>query len=219
MSNTVYIFIDEGGNTGFNGKKTKYFTFTAALTTNPINQMVIELEKKRYELISFFDSQHKDSGFHYFHANKDNKHIKNKIFEIISNHKEDIKYFSIIADKEKVFKALQDPPKFYYKILGFLIKYIVKYIKNQIKDCSNMVIICDELPGFTSNKKMESELTDIIKNNGLSGKLVHHKSISHSLLQVADYINYAVFQKWEQGNTENYDRISTMLIKEMECFK
>ena len=40
---------------------------------------------------------------------------------------------------------------------------------------------------------------------------MHHSSRSHFGLQVADYCCWAVFRKWEQGDTTHFDRIPAEL--------
>ena len=45
-------------------------------------------------------------------------------------------------------------------------------------------------------------------------RILHHQSRSHYGLQVADYCCWAVFRKWERGDSASLDRIGSALRNE-----
>ena len=50
-------------------------------------------------------------------------------------------------------------------------------------------------------------------------RVLHHASKSSFGLQVADCCNWAIFRKWERGDTRSYDLISSRMGSEFEIFR
>lgn len=50
-------------------------------------------------------------------------------------------------------------------------------------------------------------------------RILHHESRSHYMLQVADYCCWAVFRKWERGDTAHYDLIAPAMRSEFDIFR
>ena len=47
----------------------------------------------------------------------------------------------------------------------------------------------------------------------------HHVSCSHYGLQLADYCCWAMFRKWERGDTGYLDRIQSAVRSEFDIFR
>ncbi len=74
--NTLYMFIDEGGNFDFSPKGTKYFTLTCLTEKRPF-PTYDRLRTIKYDMIE--DSVNIES----FHATADRQFIRDKVFEVI----------------------------------------------------------------------------------------------------------------------------------------
>lgn len=48
--------------------------------------------------------------------------------------------------------------------------------------------------------------------------LYHHQSRSDINLQIADYFGWAIYRKWENGDTRSYDLVSSAVKAEGELF-
>ena len=180
---TIYIFLDEGGNFDFSSKGSKYFTLTCVTTIRPF-LFTESMNQLKYDLIEFgLDHQ-------YFHCVEDNSHVRRRVFEIISQYKANTRIDSIIVEKPKTGPALQEPKAFYSKMLGYLIKYVVNsYNPNTIND---VIVITDLLPISQKRNAVEKAVKQTLASmlpSGTKYRIMHHCSRAHYGLQIADYCN------------------------------
>ena len=54
---------------------------------------------------------------------------------------------------------------------------------------------------------------------GMHYRILHHSSRSHFGLQVADYCCWAVYRKWQSGETAYHDQIAGGMRSEFEIFR
>ena len=155
-----------------------------------------------------------------FHCTDDNKHIRTKVFDIISNSLRSIRIDSIIVEKSKTGPALQQVDKFYSRMLGYLVKYIVENIDK--KNIGEVIIITDSIP----IKKKRDAVVGAVKitlasilDGRIAYKIMHHESKSIFGLQVADYCNWAIGKKWSAGDTNYYDKIKDSIKSEFDIFR
>ena len=111
----LYVFLDEAGDFGFHSDGSKYFLLTSIAKERPfaIYQGLADL---KYDLT--------ESGLtmEYFHAAEDKQPIRDKVFVVIQKHLANIRIDSLIIEKRKTVPALQQPEKFYPKMLGYLLR-------------------------------------------------------------------------------------------------
>jgi hypothetical protein len=137
MPNRLYLYLDEGGNFDFSASGTRHYSFTCVVMVRPFS-IYNELDNYKYDVIEYGKILDK------FHCCEDNPHVRAKVFEIISNHLEDMHTHSVIVRKCKTGNALQEPSKFYSKMLGYLIRYVVgRYNTSAIEE---VIVITDNLP-------------------------------------------------------------------------
>ena len=90
----LYLFLDEGGNFDFSPTGTKYFTMTCVAMKRPFS-IRDSWDDYRHDLIEY------GKDIEYFHCAEDNRHVRSKVFEIISNSLNSLTVDSLIVEKPR----------------------------------------------------------------------------------------------------------------------
>ena len=220
FNDIVYIFVDESGNRDFTSKGSKYFMFNFLIKKRPFNLHNV-ISNYRYFLLEKnldpLKGNDRRLDIEYFHASKDNKHIRDEIFNLISTFDENsVKAYSYILEKPKVApnkrKQIDD---FYICNLTYAIKKLLDVINID----RNFIIITDTLPLKKDKKNqakaLKSGISEYLDNNKLNLRydIFHHCSASSVNLQIIDYISWAIFRKYEHNQDEFYKKIEKYCIK------
>ncbi len=219
ISDTTYIFVDESGDMDFTQGGSKYYLFNFLVKKRPF-KLHEHISSYRYELLEknldpLINSR---INIEYFHANNDNKHIKNEMFNIISTFdNNDVKVYSYILEKEKVSPDKRKSKEHFY--IDNLIYSIGKLLE-KLKINTNFVIITDNLPVENNKKKQEKALKlgvhNYIKEHNLHLRydIFHHCSASSVNLQIIDYIGWAINRKYEHNDDIYYKKIAKYILSE-----
>lgn len=214
--------MDEGGNFDFSKKGTKYFTLTSITTPRTWRNLYSRLSEEKYNLIEWGLEA---STIEYFHCSEDNRYVRSKVFDILSeefqnNH---IKIDSIVVEKAKTHPVLQSEEEFYSRMLGYLLKYIFSLSFFETADYKEIIVITDKIPINKKRQAVEKAikevLSDKLKPLCKKYKILHHNSSSHFALQIVDYCNWAVFRKWESNKDQYYKVIQPFLRSEFNIFE
>ena len=212
--NTLYMFIDEGGNFDFSPKGTKYFTLTCLSEKRPF-PTYDRLRTIKYDLIE--DSVNIES----FHASADKQLVRDKVFDVIQWNIDNIKVDSMIVRKNKTNPAIHPKEKFFCRVFEMLMKWVLKK-RVDLDEVENLIIFTDNIPVQKNKKSMEKgiklTLAKLVKK-GLHYNIYHHQSKSNLNLQVVDYLNWAIFRKWENGDERSYQIIKNAVDAEWDVFK
>lgn len=219
ITDTTYIFIDEAGDMDFSEKGSKYYLFNFLVKKRPFT-LHEHISSYRYELLEKNLNPNMNSrlNIEYFHANNDNKHIKNELFDIISTFdKGNVKVYSYILEKEKVHPNKRELKEHFY--IDNLIYSIGKLLEKINLD-SNFIIITDNLPVASNRKKQEKALklgvANYIKEHQLNVRydIFHHCSASSVNLQIIDYVGWAINRKYEHNDDTYYQKIESYILSE-----
>ena len=217
INNTVYIFVDEAGDMDFSSKGSKHYMFNFLIKKRPFN-LHEYISNYRYSLLERnldpFIGRRLD--IEAFHACEDNKYIREEIFNIISTFdKQSVQAYSYILEKTKVDpKKRREKDKFYIDNLNLAIHQLL----DKLQIDNNFVIITDRLPVQKNKSKqvgaLKKGIKEYIKFNNLKIRydIFHHCSASSANLQIVDYISWAIFRKYEQGQDIFYKKIEKYLI-------
>lgn len=142
-----------------------------------------------------------------FHATEDKQDVRNEVFKIISTMRE-IVVHSIIVRKNRTHPNLYPPEKFYPKISSFLIDYIQKRYR-----FSKLCVMFNGSPVDKKKQAMLKGLKEEISKKGISREyyIYFPNSSTERMLDVADYICWAIAKKWEKNDERSYDMISKFL--------
>jgi hypothetical protein len=220
FDDVVYIFVDESGNMDFTSSGSKYFMFNFLIKKRPFS-LHVPISNYRYTLLEKnlnpLKGNDRRLNIESFHACKDNKYIKEEIFNIISTFDENIvKAYSYILEKPKVNPTTREKDyKFYIDNLTFAIKKLLDILAID----KSFLIITDNLP-IKKNEKyqvkaLKEGVSEYIQENNLNIRydIFHHCSASSVNLQIVDYISWAIYRKYEHGQDEFYEKIKKYLIK------
>ncbi len=215
MAQPLYIFLDEGGNFDFSVKGTHYFTFTSIAVSRPfpLNNQIASL---RFDLI--------EQGYNleYFHASENKQVVRDAVFALIRQDLNNLHADSLVIEKCKTGPALRPIEKFYPKMLGYLLRYVLKNRLDTDKH-SEVIVISDRIPVNRKRNAVEKavKLTmSEILSSGIRYRLLYHDSKSAALLQVADYIiNWAIYRKWNSDDHRSYQIISSAIRSEFDIFR
>ena len=155
----------------------------------------------------------------YFHASEDPQAVRDEVFKIISEHLPYLCLDSIIVEKRKTGLALQPIERFYPRMVGYLLRYVIDSAKSAYYD--EVIVITDRIPHKKKRKAVEKAIKLILAEMlpaGTSYRILHHASKSSLGLQVADYCNWAVFRKWERDDERSYVLVRSAINSEFDIF-
>lgn len=212
-SQYLYIFLDEGGNFDFSPSGTNFFTLTSITKTRPF-QLAPILDALKYDLI--------ETGLdiEYFHAAEDRQPVRDKVFASIQQFINSFRIDSLIVEKKKTGPALREDTQFYPRMIGYILEYVLK--SKTAQSCDEVIVITDSIPIRKKREAVEKAIKKTLKQKlpkTSKYRVLHHASKSTFGLQVADYCNWAIFRKWEKGDTRSYDLIKGRVFSEYDIFQ
>lgn len=216
----LYVFIDEGGDFNFSPSGSKVYTISATITHCPW-ELLDNVSQLKHTVLAQEIHSHLGQKYleehlcHCFHATEDQQAVRDDFFKIIGEMKS-IRAHAVVVRKNRTNPNLREPHKFYPKIAGYLLDYIFKKY-----EYSKLCIFVDSMPVNNQReiflKAIKSEIK--AKKPRQDFSIFFPKSASNTFLQVSDYINWAIFRKWEKDDERSYDLIKDKLGKpELDLF-
>ena len=108
---------------------------------------MIPLSSLKYDLIEV------GLDIEYFHASEDRQAVRDQVFAIISNNLRDFRIDSLIVEKRKTGPALQVLERFYPKMIGYLIRYVLE--PRNLRDYAEVIVITDSIPVSRKREAIE----------------------------------------------------------------
>jgi hypothetical protein len=212
-SKCLYVFLDEAGDFNFSPTGTKFFTLTAVTKTRPFDWDALIMSLK-YDLI--------ETGLNieYFHAAEDRQGVRDRVFKIVGESLPDSRIDGLIIEKRKTGPALQIAEKFYPRMIGYLLRYILE--PRNLRDYAEVIVLTDSIPVSRKREAVEKAIKQTLSRMlpaGTKYMVLHHASKSCAGLQIVDYCNWAIFRKWERGDSRSYDLIRTGIRSEFDIFR
>ena len=213
MNRYRYIFLDEGGNFDFSPKGTRYFTLTSVTKARPF-QIAPVLDHLKYDLI--------ETGLdlEYFHASEDRQPVRDQVFAAIRDRFGALRIDSLVVEKSKCGPALRDEAKFYPRMLGYLLRYLLS--EADFHDVEEVIVVTDNIPVKKKAQAIEKAIKIVLSAMlpaQVKYRVLHHASKSSFGLQVADYCNWAIYRKWEREDARSYDLIRARIQSEYDIFQ
>ena len=87
---------------------------------------------------------------------------------------------------------------------------------------SEVIVVTDELPLKKKRKAIEKAVKTTLKRmlpSDTKHRVIHHDSRSCCGLQVADYLNWAVYRKWKDGDQRSYRVVKPAIKSEFPIFR
>ncbi len=143
----------------------------------------------------------------------------NGLFDLIAGQLDGIRIDCLVVEKPGVGSALQKAVRFYPEILGRFLKFVLP--RELDADTGEVIVITDTIPVNKKRRAIERGVRTALRGTlppGMKYRILHHQSRSHYGLQVADYCCWAIFQKWQTGESTWYDRIKPAIRRELDLF-
>lgn len=212
--NYLYVFIDASGNYDYSPTGTMSLVITSALCTD-INPGVLELYAVKNEVI--------DQGIdiEYFHAAEDRQPVRDKVFDVISGLTH-LRIDSIIVEKSKVDPKLRPLNKLYPTMIEYLLQYPFDPRGIDVTRFDKVLIFMDR---ESTRAKEKDAITKAVKLSlvrhlrGTPYALSMHSSASHPYLQIVDYCSWALYVKWERGETRPFSKIKDLVRSEFLIYR
>ena len=216
LKDTLYIFLDESGDFDFSTKGSKYYIFSCVVKGRPF-MISSELEKLKFDLLEY-------GGYNsltHFHANDNNKYVREKVYEVLVANSHQYVIYSNIIQKNKTNPSIRGGIKFYSKMLGYLIRYVIKQ-QLILGNYSDIIIITDRVPTSQNKTLMEKSIKAVLNDmlsKTIKYKILHHPCMSNYGLQISDYCCYALGRKYERNDLTYYNLIKSKISSEYDFFK
>lgn len=225
MNKTLFLFIDESGNFDFSPTGTKYFVLTCMSTFKPVEERE-KLLKLRYELLT--DSINQE----FFHATEDKQIVRDKVFEIIKNLKDEIEVHAVIAEKNKANPVLYREEyykkgrkivriigaEFYQRVCRTLLQYVFR--RSNFNRTDKIIVVLGAV--FTRDKEsiILKTLKRYLKHHfSMPFEIYFHTSEADLNCQLADYFGWAIYIKCERDEKRSYTIIQDKIKSTFEIFK
>lgn len=207
----AYVFLDESGDLGFNPKSSKFFLFTVVLTNN--HRKIEKIIKKTRK-----DLKKKFKIVNELHAYHSQPSLKKKILKLVSKNKE-IKVLCIILNKQKVYIDLQNQKNYLYNYTANILLDRL-HNKKLINTDEEINLFIDQKD---TNKFIRDNFEKYLKDNFYKRgnnkiKIKIKPSHTEKCLQVVDFISWAIFRKYETGDSEYFNLIKKNIIEESLLF-
>ena len=215
---TLYVFIDESGNFHFHQEGTGHFLLTVLSTTSPA-LIAAPLLQLRYELLPNYACGQSVEEEGYFHASEDRQNVRDRVFSVLSELKDHLRVDSVIAQKNRTNPKLQQDEVRFYRVLG---EAALKYVfgRPSTHEYENIVLVFSSI--FNRHKRgiLKQAFKSLIKQQAhLPYALYFHGSKFDLCSQAADYFGWAIYRKWESGDTRSYKQIQHVVKSEFPIFE
>ncbi len=210
---SLFTFLDESGNFDFSPTGTRFFVLTSVSLRRPF-PAYRELGQLRYDLLEA------GRDLELFHCAEDNAHVRRSVFERISQATQHMRIDALIVEKPKTIPTLRSELRFYPEMLGYLLRWALPRARTMSD--RNIAVVTDSLPIKKHRRAMERGIRTTLSRQvpaGFSYDVFHHQSRSHLGLQIADYCSWAIFRKYERGDTKHYDTVEGAIKSEFEIFR
>lgn len=200
-----FLFFDESGDFNFSPQGSHYYFFGALVTRDPA-RLNIALTRLRYQLLA------EGLELERFHCSEDRQQVRNQVFAAIREFG-DFHYHTLIIDKRRVNPAQYDPVRFYPEFARFLLDHI--FYRQEPSD-ERVVIVTDTIPVKRRSQAVEKAFKTFLRGHfgDRPFTIVHQSSCSHPGLQAVDYCTWAMYRRWQNGDSRSFRLIEEFVRTE-----
>jgi hypothetical protein len=209
----LYLFLDEAGDFDFSPGGSKYFMMASVTRERPFGDYSNFIDLK-YGLVE------QGMDIEYFHASEDRQAVRDQVFDIIQRNLTGMRIDAVIVEKRKSDPALREEARFYPRILGYLLRYVLEH--HALEQYAAVIVFTDRIPVKGKRKAVEKAIKTVLSNmlpKTARYRLMHHDSKSNFQLQIADYCNWAIYRKWSRRDLRSYELIKAAVRSEFDIFR
>lgn len=213
MARHLYIFLDEAGDFAFSDRGTRYFIVGSITAERPF-PVYPKLTELKYSLAE------EGTDLEYFHASENAQAVRDRVFAIIQENLNGIRIDTTVVEKRKTGPALQVPEKFYPRMLGYHLEFILRQYR--LTDYTRVLVYTDQIPIQRNREAVKKAIKQTMAKalpESVAFQVLHHDSKSNFQLQVADYCTWAVYRKWARQDERSYVLIAQAIRSEFDIFR
>lgn len=207
--------MDESGDLGFNFKKkgtSKNFIITALIVLGPKTPLEKIVEKTHRQLAK---SRQRRIGV--LHSFREKPLTRRRLLSRLAE--QDHHIIVIILNKEKVHTKLQDEKPVLYNFVTNILLDRIQNKKLFPTDGSVELIASKRETNRFLNQNFKDYLANQAKSNHNKELKVTIKTPSEEkILQATDFVSWAIFRKYETGDSTYYRLIKSKIIEESPLF-
>jgi|SRR3989344_956102 len=214
----LYLFVDESGNFDFDATGTKHFMLTVLCTTDPA-KIALPLMELRYQLLEETEPNKKMIDDTYFHATEDKQLVRDQVFTALTRvEAQHFRIDSVIARKKYVRQFLRENhDDFYKKLGGAVLKYA--FNRAQWQGYEKIVVCFSSLFTNQRRKKIKESFSTILQKESPVPFTLHFAPTQAEFCnQAVDYFGWAIYRKYELGDTRSYDLIKIAIKSEFQIY-
>ena len=208
------IYLDESGDLGFalSKQNSKYFVATFLFVPNP---RVVDKVVRKCFLALPERVRKKHPGA--FHCCKERPATRRKLLSLLAER--DIKILSIRLNKSRVYTKLQDEKQVLYNyVANILLDRILRKRLIPGSEVIELVASRRETNRYL-NENFCSYLEGQVRGNHKRDLRVSIRPPSADRgLQAVDFVCWAMFRRWERGDSSYYEIIKQRVVEESELF-
>ena len=207
----AYIYMDESGDLGFNGKEwaSKYFIITFLISKN---EKEVEIVMKNVYKWMLWKKLKRKWAF--FHSNKELRQSVKRVLDLAS--RRDFRIVAAIVDKSNISWKYFDTHMVYNSIVIKLLEQCEKRWYLNSNDYYYFIASRKEtnkILNETFKKDLKRAISDLIKME--ISVLLPWMS---KWLELVDAVSFAIYQKYEFGDLELYSIIKNKILLEKYFF-
>ena len=209
----LYIFLDEAGNLDFSRNGSRYFVLGGITKERPFHAYK-ELTEFKYDQVE------RGTALEYFHASENAQAVRNGMFDIIEKNLAGVAVDAVIVEKQKVEAVLREEEQFFPKVLGTLLREILKHYP--LAEFAEVIVFTDSLPVSRKRGAVEKGVKMTLAAMlppAVPYRVLHHASKSNMDLQIADYCTWAIYRKWNGQDTRSFRRVQAAVRTEWDVLQ
>ncbi len=211
-SDAIYLYFDEAGNFDFSSKGTSVFVMTCLVVRRPFRFQPPLLEVK-------YDCLEHGLNLEYFHATEDRQAVRNEVFGVVAEHLGDIQAHVVVVRKNRVHPSQRAPHVLYQWTFEQLVRVACP---DCVRAEGQVVAVTDHVPVARNRAAFEKGLKPYLRQHlpeRTRYELLHHQSKADLNLQVADYISWAIYRKWNSSDVRSYGTIQSCIRSEIDALE
>lgn len=207
-----FVFADEAGNLDFSSRlgAGRYFVLTTLVATDcRIGEALMQL---RRDLV--WEGHPVNDGFH---ASEDAQAVRDRVFELLSNHA--FRIDATIFEKSKAMSHLAQDETLFYKTAWY---YHFRHVAPKAIQAGDEVQIVSASLGTKKKRSnfrlaVEEVATQVLPR-GVKSRVGYWSASSDPCLQAADYCCWAIQRKWERNDTRSHSIIADKIESEFDIW-
>jgi uncharacterized protein DUF3800 len=210
---SLHIFADESGNLDFGPKRGASRFFILGTVTIPgtlaLGEQLLDLRRGLAKQGLGLDSPS-------FHASEDKQAVRDEVFGLLAE--ADFRFDCTVFEKCKTRPHLSRDRELFYKTAWY---YHFKYVAPRVtRSNDDLLVVAASLMTKKQRTSIREAIVDVVDQLTVCKRQVAFWPVeSDPCLQVADYMCWAVYRKYERNDCRSYELIQRKIRSEFNIYR